>query len=84
MNRHNQSSVHSAHDPDHWSAVVQVARSYVRVLSLRLYTYFKTTQLLDQEVVERVCLFDMTIHLSDLTMSVIVFEQNFSKTLQER
>jgi len=56
----------------------------LRVLSLRLYSYFKTTQLLDWEVIETVILFDLTIHLFDLTISVILFEQNFSKTLQER
>lgn len=83
MSRCNQSSVHSACDPDHWSALVQVARSYVRVQSLRLYTFVTITQFLDQKVIETVILFDLTIHLFDLTMSVIVFQQNFSKSLQE-
>lgn len=69
MSRHSQSSVHFACDPDHWSAV---ARSCMRVLSLRLYTYFKITQLLDQEAVEAVILFD-------LVMSVILLEQKFFK-----
>lgn len=47
------------------------------MLSLRLYTYFKITQLPDQEAIETVILFDLTV-------SVILLEQNFSNTLQER
>lgn len=76
MSRHTQSSVHPACHPGHWSAVVQVPRSCIRVLSLRLYTYFKITYLLDQEAIETVILFD-------LTMSFIL-EQKFSNALQER
>lgn len=83
MSRCNQSCALSACDPDHWSVLVQVARNYVRVQSLRLYTFVTTTQFLDQKVIETVILFDLTIHLFDLTMSVIVFQQNFSKSLQE-
>lgn len=41
-----------------------------------MYIY-KITQLLDQEAVETVILFD-------LTMSVVLLEQNFSNTLRER
>lgn len=76
MSRDSQSSVHSACDPGHCSALVQMPRSCIGVLSLKLHTYFKITQLLDQEAVETVILFD-------LTMSVILLEQNFSNTLQK-
>lgn len=77
MSRDSQSSVHSACDPGCWSAVVQVPRSCIRVLSLKLYTHFKITQLLDQEAVETVILFD-------LTKSVIVLEQNFSLSRKDQ
>ena len=79
MNRCIQSSVLSVCIPDHWSALLQVAGNYITVQSLRLHAFVTVTQFLDQKVIETVLLFDLTIHLFDLTMSVLIFEQSFQK-----